>query len=140
MKNASFLFAATLILFFGFQISLYAQKAATWKGGAPGRSNDWACASNWKEGRVPDEFSDVLIPDISTAGGFQPIVRHTAGGVNSLTILPGARLRIEAGGSLDVFESLEIIANGSILNYGHLNMPKGETTRTAYEQNLMANH
>ena len=140
MKNASFFFAATLILFFGFQISLNAQKTATWKGGFPGKTTEWTCAANWKEGSVPDVFSDVVIPDVSTAGGFQPVIRYVAIGVNSLTLLPGAQLRIEASGSLEVFESFEIIANGSIQNNGQLNIPKRETTRTAFEMNLMAGH
>lgn len=140
MKNTSSIFAATLILFFGLNVSLNAQKTATWKGGFPGKTTEWTCAANWNEGSVPDEFSDVVIPDVSTAGGFQPVIRYTAGGVNSLTLLPGAQLHIEVSGSLEVFESFEIIANGSVQNKGQLNLPNVETTRTAFGMNLMAGH
>lgn len=137
MKNAFFAASATLF-FFMIHISAGAQRVATWKGGTPGRTNDWALASNWKEGRVPDGFSDVVIADVSSTGGFQPVIRIAVEGINSLTILPGARLRIETSGSLDVFEPLEIIAGSSILNYGLLNVPLSETTRKEQDTTFAA--
>ncbi|MBC7777574.1 MAG: hypothetical protein H7246_19225 [Phycisphaerae bacterium] len=74
MKNASFFFATTILVLFGFQTSLSAQRTATWKGGTPGRSTDWNCPTNWKEGRVPDEFSSVVIPDVSTSTFSYPVI------------------------------------------------------------------
>lgn len=124
MKNASFLSAAILILFFGFQVSLHAQKATTWKGGTPGRGTDWTCAANWKEGRVPNEFSDVLIPDVSSTTGFLPVIRTEVASVNSLTILSGGHLRIEMAGRLEVFGAVEIFGSGSIRNTGSLQAPQ----------------
>lgn len=47
------------VLLILINFSIYAQRTATWKGGQAGRSSDWNCATNWKEGRVPDEFSNV---------------------------------------------------------------------------------
>lgn len=120
MKNASLSIAAVLFFCFAAQTIASAQKTAIWKGGTPGKVADWTCASNWKEGRVPNEFSDVLIPNVSTANGFQPVVREQVAGVNTLTILPGATLRIESAGALEVFESLEIFADNAIQNHGRL--------------------
>lgn len=128
MKNASCFFAAMMILSFGFQISVSAQKPATWKGGTPGNSADWNCASNWKEGRVPNEFSDVCIPDVSTASGIQPVVRCSVAGVNSLTILSGACLRIEKTGVLDVYGWTEIFDASSIQNSGTFRLPQGNVS------------
>ena len=113
-----------MILFLGFQYSTNAQKSATWKGGTPGNGTDWNCASNWKEGRVPNEFSDVCIPDVSTASGIQPVVRISVAGVNSLTILSGGRLRIEKTGALDVYGWVEIFDAGSIQNNGTFRLPQ----------------
>jgi hypothetical protein len=123
MKKASFLSAATLFLFFGFQVSMCAQKSATWKGGTPGRGTDWTCAGNWKEGRVPNEFSDVLIPDMSSTTGFLPVIRTEVTSVNSLTILSGGHLRIEMAGRLEVFGAVETFGSGSIQNAGSLQAP-----------------
>ncbi len=124
MKNTFCFFATTMILFLGFQYSTNAQKSATWKGGTPGNGTDWNCASNWKEGRVPNEFSDVCIPDVSTASGIQPVVRISVAGVNSLTILSGGRLRIEKTGALDVYGWVEIFDAGSIQNNGTFRLPQ----------------
>ncbi|MCY7328964.1 MAG: hypothetical protein LH618_10475 [Saprospiraceae bacterium] len=74
MKNA-LLFATTLALLFIAQTTVHAQKTATWKGGAPGRSTDWMCAANWREGRLPNEFSAVIIPDVSTGSQAYPVIR-----------------------------------------------------------------
>ena len=135
MKNV-----IAFICFFSFvffaQSAANAQRTATWKGGTPGKANEWNCPTNWKEGRVPDAFSDVIIPDVATIGGFQPVIRHPEEGVNSLTVLPGAQLRIEAPGALEVFESLELLAGDSILNYGQLNAPLSENTGNTWNAAL----
>jgi hypothetical protein len=107
MKNASFFFAATLSILFGFQTSLSAQKTATWKGGQAGRSSDWNCASNWKEGRVPDEFSSVVIPDISTSTFSFPIIEKGEVEIWSLQCLTGAHLTVSNKARLIILESAE---------------------------------
>ena len=134
MKNA----IATIALFICcFTFSANAQKSATWKGGAAGRSNDWNCAANWKEGRVPDEFSDVLIPDVSTSGNFQPVVFEETDAVHSLRILSGATLRIAAKGALEVLEPLESITENSLQIQGRLNavVPHRLHNATAFASN-----
>lgn len=133
MKNA----IATIAIICCFLFSANAQKTATWKGGAAGKSNDWSCAANWKEGRVPDEFCDVVIPNVSSTGNFQPVIRAEVDAVHSLRILPGATLRITAQGALEVSEPLEGIAANSLQNQGRLdaimpgNPAKAETSAIA---------
>ena len=91
MKNAS-CFAVIVLFLLAFQTAASAQKTATWKGGTPGRAHDWNCPSNWREGRVPDEFSHVVIPDISSSTFSYPILDKGEVEVQSLHCLPGARL------------------------------------------------
>ena len=105
MKNASFFFAATIALLFGFQGSLSAQKTATWKGGQAGRSSDWNCAANWKEGRVPDEFSNVVVPDVSTSTFSFPIIEKGEVEVWSLQCLSGAHVTVSDKARLTILES-----------------------------------
>ena len=73
-------------------LSANAQKTATWKGGTPGRNTEWNCAANWKEGRVPDEFSNVVIPDVSTNTFSYPVIYAGIVEINSLDCAPAARL------------------------------------------------
>lgn len=115
---------AVAALFFCLQHSGFAQKSATWKGGTPGKSTDWNCPTNWLESRIPNEFSDVIIPDLSTTGaGSGPVICRDADGVNSLTLRSGARLVIEKTGCLTVFEALEILGNAELQNNGLLFLP-----------------
>ncbi|MBC7778374.1 MAG: hypothetical protein H7246_23280 [Phycisphaerae bacterium] len=127
MKNASIFFAATLIFLFVSQ-SMSAQKTATWKGGTPGRSTDWNCPTNWKEGRVPDAFSNVVIPDVSTSTFSYPIIGDEVE-IQSLQCAPSARLTVLAKASLVVLLPLSerpetrgdrFIIIGSHLGYAEL--------------------
>lgn len=124
MKNAAFVMSATLVLLMGSQNCLFSQKIATWKGGTPGNVHAWNCASNWKEGRVPNEFSDVVIAnDQGQSGNYTPMITCAAGQVNSLTITPGSSLDIATTGSLVVLDRAEIGDNTYILNAGMLVLP-----------------
>jgi hypothetical protein len=88
MKNA-LVFTALL-----FSLSLHAQKIATWKGGAPGHTTDWNYPANWEENRVPNEFSQVIIPDVSSSTFSNPVLDGEAVEIWSLQIFSGASLRI----------------------------------------------
>lgn len=99
MKNAS-IFAILFALIFIAQSTLSAQKTATWKGGTPGRSTDWMCASNWREGRLPNEFSAVIIPDVSTSSQSYPIIRNGEVEVFSVDVQSSAILTLNAGARL----------------------------------------
>ncbi|MFN0214149.1 MAG: hypothetical protein ACKVT2_07820 [Saprospiraceae bacterium] len=104
MKNSISYFAATMILFLGFQVSLNAQKTATWKGGTPGRATDWDCSSNWKEGRVPDEFSFVVIPDVSTSTFCYPMISEGVVEIASLQCAQSAKINIGGNAQIVVLD------------------------------------
>jgi len=107
MKNASFAAALSFFFFFFFQGDLFAQKMATWKGGTPGRASDWACAANWKEGRVPNEFSRVVIPVVTTSTFSNPVLANGELEIWSLEIHSGASLYIGKNARLFVLEHEE---------------------------------
>lgn len=136
MKNAFFVAAATLYFLFSLETSANAQRVTTWKGGTPGRTNDWTCAKNWKEGRVPDEFSNVFIAQ----SDFQPIIKAEVEGVNSLTIQDGMQLRIEKVGKLEVFETPGLYGNSSIESLGMLIAPSSEDNTLVNKQFLASAH
>lgn len=126
MKNASFLFAASLIFILGIQASLCGQKTTTWQGGKPGRTTDWNCPANWSEGHVPDEFTQVIIP---TGANCYPVIQSAALPIDALLIEAGARLSIQAGATLcilgetGIFDGVTFL--GHIENNGTLEI--GET-------------
>lgn len=98
MKNAMSI-TATMMLLISLSMSLSAQTTATWKGGKPGRANDWNCAANWKEGRVPDDLSQVFIPARSK---YFPVINNTADTIDALLIEGGATLTLATGAHLVV--------------------------------------
>ncbi len=124
MKKSIVCFAATLLLVSVH--ALCAQKIATWKGGTPGRPAEWNCPTNWKEGRTPNEFSQVIIPDVSSSTFHNPVLKEGEVEIWSLQILSGAMLHIGENASLIVIEqdSRAFIAFGEgIIQSG--SMPDG---------------
>lgn len=109
MKSpALFLVHLTQVVFFCLICtSLSAQKIATWKGGTLGRPADWNCPTNWKEGRVPNEFSQVIISDNSTGSFHNPILASGEVEIWSIQIHVGASLRIGRGARLLALEQEE---------------------------------
>lgn len=108
MKNTSFAAAFLLALLFACCTALGAQKPATWKGGTPGRPTDWNCPTNWKEGRVPDEFSNVVIPDVSTSTFAYPVIERGEVEVLSLVCAPTSRVTVRSKARLIVAEAREM--------------------------------
>mgnify|MGYP001015538134 CR=1 len=89
----------TISILFCLQITTSAQTTATWAGGTPGRAQDWNCPTNWKEGRVPDEFSQVIIPaDRHT----YPVIRTEVNDIDALLVEGGSTLTLAASGELTV--------------------------------------
>ncbi len=99
MRNLTLSIAATLILIFSTSAFLNAQTTATWKGGKPGRTTDWSCAENWKEGRIPNEFDQVIIP---ARAAFYPILNNTVEVVDALIVEGGATLTLHSNTTLTV--------------------------------------
>ncbi len=129
MRNI-FFFAAIILI---SQTTLLAQKTATWKGGTPGHSSDWNCPVNWSEGRVPNEFSKVIIPD---GANFYPVIKGIETPIDALLMEAGAKLSIQPGSRLTVLGETGIfdgiILLGLIENNGTLELGKEVNVQTAY--------
>lgn len=116
-------FIAAISFLFCIQITSSAQTTATWSGGTPGRTQDWNCPTNWKEGRVPDEFSQVIIPSDRHV---YPVIRTAVDDIDALRVDGGGQLTVSDGGQLTVLgESgrfngmslLGLIQNNGVLRY-----------------------
>lgn len=80
-----------------------AQSTVTWKGGTPGKETSWNEARNWSNNRVPDEFSDVIISDVSTSTFSAPVIKEGTVELNSIMIESNARLTVEAAAKLVIY-------------------------------------
>jgi len=79
----------------------------SWKG----QNNVWDVAQNWTSGSVPNDATDVYVPDNPFYGQVFPVIA-TEAKMKNLNIAPQASLTIEAGAKVDVF--------GEINNQGTL--------------------
>ena len=110
-----------LAIFFSLStISGYAQRTITWKGGTPGMMNEWNCPQNWSSTSLPDEFSDVIIPDVSASTFAPPCIKDGKIAINSLMLHSNASLTIEDEASLIVTNHIEGLRWDGIKGQGHL--------------------
>ncbi len=77
--------------------SLCAQVTSIWVGDTPGHKTDWHQPYNWSNQRVPDEFTDVIIPLDESQPDNYPVYSDGRQEINSLAIWPGALLHIKGG-------------------------------------------
>lgn len=96
-----------VILFAMGTVSGFAQRTITWKGGTPGMTCDWFCPQNWSSASLPDEFSDVIIPDVSSSTFAQPYIKDGDIEIHSLRLLSNASLTIVDEASLTVISYIE---------------------------------
>ena len=128
--------ALSLVLSF----SLSAQTSATWQGGKPGRTTDWNCPANWSGGRVPDEFTQVIIP---TGKQFYPVIQYTSTSIDALLMESGCTLAICAGASLVIlgetgrFDGFTVL--GQIKNDGTLDIGEAVNVSTAFLNQVQGN-
>ncbi len=124
-----------IALLLGFTLS--AQTTATWQGGKPGRTTDWNCPANWSEGRVPDEFTQVIIP---AGRQWYPVIQGTPTPIDALLMEGGARLTIQDGarlailGETGIFDGITVL--GQIENNGTLDFGKALHTNVAFLQRV----
>ncbi len=79
---------------------------AEWTGA---ESADWNDADNWSGAGIPGPSAEVVIPDVSGAGGDFPVLSATpAEGVRGLTIEPGASLQSDPNVGLAIADRLSI--------------------------------
>jgi hypothetical protein len=81
----------------------FAQQAVTWNGGTPGNETCWDEAKNWSNNRVPNEFSDVIIPNVSTSTFSTPVIKNGTIELNSLQIASNGKLTIESSAKMIVY-------------------------------------
>lgn len=74
---------------------LFAQQFASWQGGTPGQETNWNEARNWSNYKVPDAFSNVLIPDVSTTTFSAPVIEDGIVELNSILIESNAQLQVD---------------------------------------------
>ncbi len=129
-----------LILFLGFSFSLSAQTTAVWQGGKPGRTTDWNCPANWSEGRVPDEFTQVIIP--SGANSY-PVIQFAPTPIDALLMEAGTSLTIQDGarlailGETGIFNGVTVL--GQIENNGALEIGEAVNMSTAFLKQVHGN-
>lgn len=99
-RNSLLIVAVSMLLSVPFA---QGQRASQWVGGTPGQANNWQCPKNWLDGRLPDEFSNVFIPDVSTRSLAYPVLAEVVW-INSLRMEGNAQLTIAKGGQLTIYE------------------------------------
>ena len=82
---------------------LVAQKSVTWVGGTPGNETSWDEPKNWSDYHIPNEFSNIYIPDVSTSTFPNPTIHSGIIELNSLQVEPSAKLTIEKKAKLIVY-------------------------------------
>ena len=90
---------SAFVLLVALQVSSYSQTTATWMGGTPGKTTDWNCPTNWKEGRIPDDYTQVLIPSDLL---YYPVIKSNVPDIDALMVTGGATLTIYQNESLTI--------------------------------------
>lgn len=113
------IFTALFALLNLFSTEIFAQKTAVWIGGQAGRESDWDCPENWSGNRVPNEFSDVVLPDISSQSRALPVIKTGFVQINSLSVDASTVLLVADGARLLVFGWCQAENPASIRATGH---------------------
>ena len=113
MKTSFFVVSCFVLT--SFSSTAFAQPGNYWVGGAPGHENEWNCPKNWSEGSVPNEFSNVIIPDVSTGSRANPVLRSGMMEIGSLVLESNASLEIGKQATLVIYDGLFAV-NRSDLN------------------------
>lgn len=126
MKSPNLQKTQCLLTFCFLLIALtgFSQRTITWKGGTPGMKNDWFCPQNWSTATVPDEFSDVIIPDVSTSSFAHPVIEAGQVEINSITI--------HSQGALTISKEAALFVSGYVEGVGQKNI-QGEGQFVQYD-------
>ena len=89
-----------VLIAFLYMCSASVEAQNVWCGGTPGHETDWNVAKNWSESKVPDWTKTVIIPDVSSCGGYYPIIDSEVEPISHLEICSNATLTILASGKL----------------------------------------
>lgn len=120
--------------------TLSAQTTSTWQGGTPGKTTDWNTASNWKENRVPDAYSLVIIPSDRQ---FYPVLGEEVEPIDALLLEGGAAMTLDQDGYLTILgESGRMegmILYGTIQNKGILELRFDQDATTVAMKQIKGN-
>lgn len=114
---------AIIMLMISLTAALSAQTTSTWMGGTPGRPTDWNCANNWKENRIPDENSQVIIP---ADRQYYPVLKTEVDPIDALLVQSGAEITLTHSANLTILGGTGrmdgMVLFGSIENDGTLDL------------------
>jgi hypothetical protein len=103
-----------IAIFSLFTTITFAQQAVTWIGGTPGNETSWNEAKNWSKNKVPYEFSDVIIPDVTTTTFSAPVIKRGTIELNALQIASNGKLTVESEAKLIVYGFASGILKGNV--------------------------
>ncbi|MCR9287957.1 MAG: hypothetical protein NXI23_11270 [Bacteroidetes bacterium] len=98
----------------------FAQQKVTWEGGTPGKETSWNEPRNWSNNTVPNEFSDVIIPNVSTTTFSNPVIKKGQFELNSIKIESNGYLTVDATAKLVVYTEVIGLANENVILEGAL--------------------
>jgi len=107
--------------FYVDDITFTGRTANTWDGST---DSDWNDASNWSLGTVPLSHTQVVIPDVSSASGNDPVISTTGAKAGTVTLYSNTTLTINAGADLTVASNIQskgdIIIKSTSNSFGSL--------------------
>ena len=126
MKTITFASAQLIcaVLLLTFCTTVFSQNINTWKGGTPGMEHEWNCPKNWSNYNVPDGFTDVIIPDVSSTSLAMPVIQKGIGEVNSISIASNSMLTIRKDAQLIVHCKMDGFAMENITLEGTMLVPE----------------
>lgn len=117
--------AICTVFLLALSLNAFSQKTVVWKGGAPGQETNWYCPKNWSTQTVPDSFSDVVIPDVSTTTQALPEIRSGRVEVNRLTIAGNTGLSLGESAQMVVLDNTDGIEISGFRHHRRLMALKG---------------
>lgn len=97
-----------------------AQNSVNWVGGTPGKETAWNEPKNWSNQRVPDEFSNVYINNVSSTTLAYPTIENGKVELNALFVAPNAELTINKDVQLVIYDYAEGIFSDNLKMNGSL--------------------
>ena len=99
--------------FYVDDITFTGRTANTWDGST---DSDWNVASNWSLGTVPLSHTQVVIPDVSSASGNDPVISTTGAKAGTVTLYSNTTLTINPGADLTVASNIQSKGDINILS------------------------
>ena len=99
--------------FYVDDITFTGRTANTWDGST---DSDWNVASNWSLGTVPLSHTQVVIPDVSSASGNDPVISTTGAKAGTVTLYLNTTLTINPGADLTVASNIQSKGDINILS------------------------